>query len=198
LKYTKATLILILSILIMGVTNVNVFGFFFGFGGTEKWKEEVQLNNGRIIVIERETLNERGGDEWAFNRSGTKPKERRLRFTPLDGTGKTIEWQSTRKSPGTWPEKPLILDFEAGEPVVFASVYISEGCEIYLKYVYRNHVWINEALPEKFEKRTTNLLIRDGRKMPEFVDLEAKRKANAEIGYRRSLKQVGPTRQVCG
>lgn len=188
---------MILTILLLVVTNMSVFGFLFGFGGSEKWKEEVQLSNGRIIVIERETLNERGGDEWAFNRSGTKPKEYRLRFASLDVPGKTIEWQSTRKSPGTWPEKPLILDFVAGEPVVFSIVSISEVCEVYLKYSYRNHVWINEALPETFAKRMANLLLRDSRKMPPVVDLEAKRKANAEIGYRRSLKQVGPTRQIC-
>jgi hypothetical protein len=31
--------------------------------GSEKWKEEVQLSDGRIIVVERETIRERGGDE---------------------------------------------------------------------------------------------------------------------------------------
>lgn len=196
MKHAKGVVVLFVSILILGVTSMNVFGFL-GFGGTEKWKEEVQLGNGRIIVVERETLNERGGDEWAFNRSGTKPKEYRIRFAPLDAPGKTIEWQSTKKSPGTWPEKPLVLDFEAGEPVVFSIVATSEVCEVYSKYIYRNHVWINEPLPESFEKRTTNLLLRDSRKMPKYIDLEAKRKANAEIGYQRSLKQVGPTRQIC-
>ncbi|MBZ0095191.1 MAG: hypothetical protein K8H75_07480 [Sulfuricella sp.] len=165
---------------------------------SESWKEEVQLSDGRIIVVERETLHERGGDEWASNRSGSKPKERRIRFAYPGESGQMVEWRSIKKSPQTWPEKPLILDTEAGQPIIFSLVAISPGCETYSKYVYRNGVWIEEELPEKFEQRTTNLFIRDGTDMPQFVDLETKRKGNAEIGYRRALKQVGPTRQVCG
>lgn len=165
---------------------------------TENWKEEVQLSDGRIIVVERKTLHEGGGDEWASNRRGTKPKERFIRFAHPDGTGQMIEWHSTKKSPNTWPEKPLILDMEAGQPIVFSIVAISIGCEIYSKYLYRDGAWIEEVLPEKFDQRTTNLFIRDGTDMPRFVDLETKRKGNAEIGYRQSLTQVGPTRKVCG
>lgn len=196
MKYTKVTLGLLVAILIVG-TSMNAFGFL-GFGGTEKWKEEVQLSEGRVIVIERETLHERGGGEIVSNRSGTKPKERRIRFAHPDGSGKMVEWRSTKKSPATWPEKPLILDVESGYPIVFTSVGIKTACECYSKYVYRDGIWIEEALPETFEKRTTNLFIRDGVDMPKFVDLETKRKGNAEIGYSRSLRQVGPARQVCG
>ncbi|MFH1021354.1 MAG: hypothetical protein V1782_12220 [Pseudomonadota bacterium] len=195
MKYTKGTQGLLVAILIMG-TSMNAFGFL-GFGGTEKWKEEVQLNDGRIIVVERETLHERGGGEIVSNRSGTKPKERRIRFAHLDGSGKIVEWRSS-KVYRTWPEKPLILDVESGHPIVFTSVGIKTACECYSKYVYRNGGWIEEVLPETFGKRITNLFIRDGIDMPKFVDLETKRKGNAEIGYSRSLRQVGPTRQVCG
>ena len=35
----------------------------------EKWGEEVQLSDGRTIVVEREIILERGGDEWAHNRA---------------------------------------------------------------------------------------------------------------------------------
>lgn len=164
---------------------------------TEKWKEEVQLSDGRIMVVERETLRERGGDEWASNRSGTKPKEYRIRFADPDGSGKMVEWRSAKKFE-TWPEIPLILDMVAGQPTVFSLVAISIGCEIYSKYVYRDGASVEEILPEKFEQRTTNLLLRVGVDMPKFVDLETKRKFNKEPGYRRALKQVGPTRKVCG
>ncbi len=71
-------------------------------------------------------------------------------------------------------------------------------CEVYSKYIYRNGIWIEEALPEEFEKRITNLFIRNDIDMPKYVDQETKRKGNADIGYRQSLKQVGPKRQVCG
>jgi len=121
-----------------------------------------------------------------------------MRFAHPDGSEKMIEWWTTKKSPGTWPEIPLILDMESGQPIVFASVGIKARCEVYSKYVYRDGVWREEALPEKFEAHTTNLFLRDGIDMPKFVDLETKRKGNAEIGYSRSLRQVGPTRQVCG
>ena len=185
-------------ILTLGVSMNAQAGFFGLFGGGEKWKEEVQLSDGRVIVIERETLHERGGDEWASNRSGSKPKERRLRFTHPDGSGQIIEWRSTKVSPQTWPEKPLVLDIAAGQPIIFSLVAISPGCEIYTKYAYQNGAWVEEPLPEQFEQRTTNLFIRDGTDMPKFVNLETKRKGNTEIGYRRALKQIGPKRQVCG
>lgn len=195
MKNLKGTLGLLVAIVILG-TNLNTFGFL-GFGGSEKWKEKVQLSDGRIIVIERETLHERGGDELVSNRSGTKPKERRMHFVHPDGSGKIVEWRSS-KVYRTWPEKPLILDVDSGHPIIFTSVGIKTACEVYSKYVYRDGVWSEEALPETFEKRTTNLFIRDGVDMTKFVDLETKRKGNAEIGYSRSLRHVGPARQVCG
>ncbi len=156
------------------------------------------LSDGRIIVVERERLGERGGDEWAFNWRGTKPKEYRVRFTHPDEADQMIEWRSTKKSPGTWPEIPLILDLEVGQPIVFSIVAISTGCEIYSKYVYRRGAWVEESLPEKFGEGATNLFLKIGVDMPRFVDLETKRKGNAKPVYSKSLKQVGPTRQVCG
>ncbi len=58
---------------------VVVFGWLVaGCSGTTHWKEEVQLSDGRIIVVERETQFEGGGGEWAHNRSLSKPKERRI------------------------------------------------------------------------------------------------------------------------
>jgi hypothetical protein len=195
MKYTKLSIGILITILLLGVTCMNVFGFLFGSARTEKWKEEVQLSDGRTIAVERETVMERGGDELTHNRSGTKPKERCLRFVNPDGSGKMVKWCST-KSYRTWPEKPLILDFVSGQPIIFTSVGISTGCEVYLKYVYSNDKWNEEILPETFEKLKTNLLIRDGVDMPKFVDLETKRNANSSDRYRRSLKQVGPTRKV--
>ena len=185
--------------------QITKLGFLLMLGVTmnacsssENWKEEVQLSDGRIIVVERERLGERGGDEWASNHSGTKPKEYRIRFEYPNGSGQMVEWRTTKIDSQTWPEIPLILDMESGQPVVFAIVAISSGCEVYSKYVYRNGAWVEDVLPEKFEQHTTNLFLRIGVDMPKFVNLETKRKRNAEPGYSKSLKQVGPTRQVCG
>lgn len=62
-------------------------------GGSESWKEQVQLSDGRVIVVDRELIREAGGDEWVANRSGSKPKEYRIRFVDPDGSGKMIEWR---------------------------------------------------------------------------------------------------------
>jgi hypothetical protein len=196
MKYLKVSFILFISFVLLGVTIVNVTGCL-GFG-KEKWKEEVQLSDGRIIVIERELLREGGGDEWVSNRNLSKHKEYRIRFPQPDRSGKLIEWRSTRKTPSTWPEIPLILDIESGQPIIFSIADIRDHCEIYIKYIYRNGAWIEEVLPKMFEKRTTNLLLKLGVDMPSYVDLKTKRKLNAEIGYRKSIRQVGPNREVCG
>lgn len=196
MKNLKGTLGLLVAIVILG-TVLNAFGFL-GFGGTEKWKEEVQLSDDRVIVVERETLRERGGGEIVSNRSGTKPKEYRIRFAHPDDSGKIIEWRSTKKDDRMWPEIPLILDLESGQPIIYAIVYIRDRCEGYSKYVYRDGIWDEAPLPERFAERKTNLFLKLGIDMPKFVDLETKRKGNAEIGYRRSIRQVGPTREVCG
>lgn len=180
---------------------ISVFTLFLVGSGcsvhSEKWKEEVQLSDGRVIVVERETLRERGGDELVLNRSGSKPKEHRVRFPNPDAPGTFIEWKSTKRSPSTWPEVPLILDFVDGQFIVMTSVFPPRGCEMYSKYIYRNGTWTEEALPEKFEQRKTNLLIRDGIDMPKFVSLQEKTTSNAKPGYDKSLRQVGPNRQIC-
>lgn len=164
----------------------------------EKWGEEVQLSDGRTIVVEREIILERGGDEWAHNRSGKKPREYRIRLAAPDGAGQTIEWKSIKKTPNGWPENALVFDVESGQAIVYASVYITDGCEIYLKYRYQNGVWMEEALPDEFEQRPTNLLIRAGINMPKFVTLQEKRQGNKEPNYRPALRKVGPRRMVCG
>ncbi|MDP2109431.1 MAG: hypothetical protein Q8N48_00840 [Thiobacillus sp.] len=165
-------------------------------GGSAKWKEEVQLSDGRIIVIEREMITEGGGDEWASNRGGFKPKEYRIRFPNLDGSGKVAEWRSIKET-RTWPEKPLVLDIENTFPVVFSTVSSAGGGYIYSKYVFQNNVWIEEQLPEKFPQRATNLLVfkigylKEG----EFVTLKTKHEMDSDdMRGNRGFAQVGPTR----
>lgn len=163
---------------------------------SENWKEEVQLHDGRIVVVERELISEGGGDEWASNRSGSKPKEYVIRFINPDESGGGIEWRSTKKDIQTWPELPLVIDIESGKPVIYSLVAISICCEVYSKYIFQGGNWIEEPLPEKFEQRVTNLLFGNRKDMPKFVNLEEKNKRNNGIGYRKALKQVGPSRMV--
>ncbi len=162
----------------------------------QHWKEEVQLSDGKVIVIERDLITESGGDEWAINRSGSKPKEYRIRFEYPIGSGKKIEWISTKIDPQTYPEVPLVFEIEAGQPVVFTIVPLSIAQEVYSEYVYKNESWIEEKLPEQFERRATNLLFGSEKDLPSLLKLEEKRKRNTGPGYSRSLRQVGPNRQV--
>ena len=180
-----------LGLVLMLGASMSACGF-----GSEKWKEEVQFSDGKIIVVEREMVRKGGGDEWASNRSGSMPKEYRIRFS-YDGSGKMIEWRTTKIDFQTWPEVPLVFDIESGQPVVFSLVAISSGCEVYSKYVYRNGVWIEEPLPEKFEQRPANLLIFDDKDMQQFINLETKRKKNSD-SHTQGFRQIGPTLKVCG
>ena len=184
-------------LLLMGV-SMNAEAGLFGLGGNEKWKEEVQLSDGRIIVIEREQINEGGGDEWAFNRSGTKPKEFRIRFEYPDGSGKKVEWHSAKMDSFRWPEIPLVFQVESNRHTIYTLVAVSNACEIYSKYIYRNGVWVEEPLPDQFEPRLTNLFFGNRKGMPSLLDLAEKDKRNSGSGYRPALKQVGPNKKVCG
>lgn len=169
-----------------------------GCSSDMSWKEEVRLSDGRLIVVDRELLYESGGGELASNHSGSKPKAYLIRFEHPNESGKIIEWRTTKISPKTWPEIPLVFDMESEQPVVFAIVAISPRCEMYSKYVYRNGTWIDEPLPEQFSTRTTNLFFGNGKGMPSLVNLEEKHRRNSGVGYRKALKQVGPSSKVCG
>ena len=185
-------------ILALGISINAEAGFFGLFGGSEKWKEEVQLSDGRVIVVERELISEAGGDEWVSNRSGSKPKEYRIRFADPDRPQEKTEWRSTKISPQTWPEIPLVFDIELGRPVVFSIVAISNGCSVYSKYIYQNGAWIDESLPEQFAKRATNLLFGSHKDLPTFVNFEEKNSRNNYIGVRKKYLHVGPSYKICG
>jgi len=191
---TSSGIITMIIFVVMVVSSINACGFL----ASASWKEEVQLSDGRVIVVKRRMITEGGGAEWAMNPTLSKPKEYRISFANPDGSGKIIEWRSTKIDERRYPEIPLILNLEAGQPVIYTIIGIDIYCEDYSKYAYRNGIWIEETLPKQFEKFTTNLFLKMGTDMPRFVNLETKRKGNAEIGYRQSIKQVGPNRRVCG
>lgn len=163
--------------------------------GSYQWKEEVQLSDGKVIIIERELVLERGGDEWASNRRGVKPKEDRLRFPNPDGSGNMIEWHSIKKSPQTWPELPLILDVESDQLVVFSSVAKAGGCQVYSKYLYQNGIWVEEKLLPTFEQRATNLYVFQNEGLS-YIDLNKKRE-NIDDYRNTRFVEVGPEHPNC-
>lgn len=192
MKYVKGVQVFFIVLLIMG-TGISIVGCS---ANTEKWQEEVQISDGRIIIVDRETLRERGGGEIVSNRSGTKPKEHRMRFVNPDGSGKIVEWRGIKKEDRGWPEIPLILDLDAGRPIVYTLVGTEARVVMYSKYIYQDDIWREEELPETFAERTTNLFLKLGVDMPKYVDLETKRKVNRSVDYGRDLKQVGPKRHA--
>ncbi len=171
-----------------------------GCGGNEKWNEEVQLSDGKVIIIERELIMEGGGAEWASNRSLSIPKEYRIQFANLSNSKKLIEWHSTKKSPQTWPEIPLVFDRVNGEWLVFSSVEKAGGCLMYNKYLYQRGIWVEEKLPPTFEQRVTNLYTFGHKDFKNFIDVKTKEEFINEHGgiypYAR-YDQVGPTHPNC-
>jgi len=193
-----AAISLFIIIISFGMTNINAMGFSV-FGGSDKWKEEVQLSDGRVIVIERMKTYESGGDEWASNRRGIKPKDQYIRFVHPKEPSKTIEWKSIKKSSGGYPEIPLNLDINSENLVLFTIVGVGTACEAYNKYIYQNGTWIEEKLPEKFEPLPRNLFVRVFDEMPEYINLQTKRELLEKNEFIRiPLRQVGPTRKICG
>ena len=164
---------------------------------SEKWREEVQLSNGQIIVVERETVRERGGDEWAANRSGTKPKQYRIRFEHPAKSGNMVTFETQKSEEGGWPEVPLAFDILDDKPTVFTSLPVSLTCHVYSKYVYQNNLWEEKILTEHFELHPTNLLFGSKKDMPEILTLQDKLKRNSASGYHKSHRQVGPNFKVC-
>jgi hypothetical protein len=171
-----------------------------GCGGYH-WKEEVQLSDGKVIIVERELITEGGGDEWAANSSLSKPKEYRIQFADPNDSKKMIEWHSIKKDISTWPEIPLILDMLQGKLVVFSAIFTPGGCLMYNKYLYKNGVWMEEKLPPTFEQRATNLFVFGSNKgFKKYIDVKTKLAIINEHGgyypYAR-YDQVGPTHPNC-
>lgn len=182
-------------LLLMVGMSMSACAMLFDSGNSD-WEEEVLLSDGRVIVVERETIYVPGGDEYVFNRSGIKANENIIRFSDPGGSGDVIEWRSTKKSPQTYPEDPLVFDLISGRPVIYTLVETSICCEVYSKYIYQNGRWIEESLPEKFEVHKTNLLFGSEKDLPRLVTIEERIKRNDGSGYRKSLEQVGPDREV--
>lgn len=167
-----------------------------GCSKTVTWKEEVQLSDGRVIVVERETLRVSGGPELAHGGSGTSPKEERIRFEFPHGSGQEVEWHSTRMSGMGWPETPLILDFEVDTPYVI-TLNSGGGCLYYSMYVYQRNAWSEKALEESIPQRKSNLFLKSGPGMGGLIQLALKDKESNSNHYDKTLRIVGPAKAIC-
>jgi hypothetical protein len=150
--------------------------------GTYRWKEEVQLSDGRVIVIERtQKYTGSGGAghgcaycalEWAQISFG------------IDG--KEYVWQSQR-----FAEEPMILDVIGNIPVVvtlprnscFKSEMIPGEYRLHLFTLYRNDAWeIHEEFPDQkvFSRNITNYSMHVRGRYKSYISLADK---SEEIGW---------------
>jgi hypothetical protein len=98
---------------------------------TYRWKEEVQLHDGRVIVIERSV---RTGEVPVEIGQPPGESDYTLRFETEDG--KAVTWEA-----GKWFD-PMILDFFKGVPYVVATgrkgvAYERHGCPKPPYFVFR-------------------------------------------------------------
>ena len=106
------------------IALIATFGLSACFGrASYRWKEEVLLHDGRVMVIERSVKT-----GYAPREIGQPPGESDYTLTFDAPDGKSITWDGGRNR-----FVPMILDFEQGVPYVVATgatslVYGAEGC----------------------------------------------------------------------
>lgn len=83
MKCTKLSISILITILVLGVTIMNVFGFL-GFGNTLTWQEEVKLLDGRVITVTQKRRYER-----------KMPREFWLTFKLPEFGNKEIVWHES-------------------------------------------------------------------------------------------------------
>lgn len=121
-------------------------------GKTVHWKQEVLLQDGRVIIVERES--EQTGK--LFPQNIAMEKTQFLTFTNPD-TGEKVSWRVPKGL------KPYALDFESRIPYLILNAYTVADYNTwncpnppYLVYRYEGGSWMPisfEQLPAKFEKR---------------------------------------------
>lgn len=119
---------------------------------TYRWKEEVQLHDGRVIVIERSV---RTGE--APVELGQPPGESGYTLTSKTSGGKSVTWDGGKAF------SPMILDFVGEVPYVVATGrtgpdYVKHGCPKppYFFFRYVDGTWqrINyKEFPQSIRKR---------------------------------------------
>lgn len=167
---------------------------------TVKWKEDVQLSTGEVIVIERETRFKPGGGEIATS-SGWKPEVSFIRFHYPPGSKEMVEWRTTKLSQTYRTEEhPLVLNVDGAsrKPFIIALHTLTTATDRYVKFVLTDGAWTEVQLPDTFEPIPVNLLVGSrATKIERHVTLEQKR-AEDLSRYHHRLRRVGPTREYTG
>ena len=164
---------------------------------TVAWREEVKLNSGEVIVIDRESDHRGGGGPWPFGQ-GTVPKNYRISFEYPPGSGNIIRWHSTKfdMPRASWPEMPLVLDKDINSDWYIYTIQGLDGgnCLRYVKYQYQHHRWTEKPLSdEPIEEHDANLYLgAAGNDIDDYLSRSTKAYEYYQTGYRNYYKQVGP------
>lgn len=176
-------------------------GLLLSLSGCTKnvqWQEEVQLSSGAVITIDREVKHAGGGAAWPQGQ-GSIPKEHIIRFRAPAHGDLLIEWHSSRLDKSTYAELPLALNVDADKTwTIFTRLPLGGACSQYLKYAFKNGVWVEVRLAETIGVHRTNLfLAADSNDISGLIGIAEKTRENANPGYPRALRQVGPNRFWC-
>jgi hypothetical protein len=149
---------------------------------TERWREQVQLQSGQVIVVDRSS-----DDDGAV-----------IRFTLPAQPDKAYEWHAAHDGGRGQHENPLVLDVEDGMPVIYTVVATSPGCRLFTRYAYRDGGWSEQVLPDQFKGRDMNLFVLSGLDIGDMVTLEQKRRESTAFSFSRALRYQGPGNTQCG
>lgn len=163
------------------------------------WQEEVKLSNGEVIVIDRDVRHAGGGGAWPHGQ-GSVPMEHVIRFQYPAGSGKWVEWRSSKLEPqGTYAELPLVIDLLPDRTwEIVTAVAINGACSRYTTYRKGTGSWLELPPSEKIPARAANLFLAGGGSdISGLIKLPEKEKESADPRYLSTIRQVGPESYAC-
>lgn len=170
---------------------IGVMGMLTGCGQVDlKWSEEVQLDDGQIVIIKRTAKGEKQGE--LGGPGGWEQTEMSLELEKADQGMPFLIWRTAYV--------PILLDYQASEKIwsVVATFYYCQGWYDlgrpklpYVEYQSKNGgPWTIVPLEERLIGRKTNLLAgpRSGGE-PAFLSLQDKERRNQSAAnkFRRIL-----------
>lgn len=167
---------------------------------TVAWREEVKLNSGEVIVIDRESEHRGGGGPWPFGQ-GTVPKNYKISFEYPPDSGNIIRWQSTKfdMPRASWAEFPLVLDLDNNKSwFIYTKQWVNSDCIRYVNYRYQYDTWVEVPLSNaSIEERDSNLYLGAASNATNgFITLRIKDREMASGRKRKFYLTVGPKQLV--
>ncbi|MBA3058072.1 hypothetical protein [Rhodoferax sp.] len=144
------------------------------------WKEEVQLQSGAVLTVQR-TISFMAYQPAGGGGGSNTPESSLLILAPASADNPTM-----------WTHPPLLpmvfdRDPDTGEWFIVATFYMCQAWyELgrpklpYAEFRYRNGQWVQQPLSEKFIGRETNMLIPDQADVDRDHTLASKRKLMSE------------------